>query len=802
MLHSSTDIPSNESPYIKPTKFNQNQASHHGLSDSRILLGVPSETLTGITAYLNPPSLLSLAKVHSRLALHVKNDNTWHRAFVCQFLGISPESEIHDDVKSLMLRRSESSWRIEFIVRYKLRRRWERSRNPTIAHIPVHSEISSIHMMPNFGLLASSVRYGIVSRSLPLNGKILSGYLDASGLRLGLGVGNPNAEFIPDVSTCAITSDGGTAKIFWGFRHGEVGILTAPRAIDAAKRPVSEFVRCEVDEEHVGAVVDAVWDDPSTVVATGGADGAVKLWDTKTVRCLWTSERNAGVLMPDACCKVAVSVAKGLVAVVMTSGEIVVWTGFHFDGGFSSAAVTETRISLPVESTDSTQYAASGAPRTALILCIDTRSVNPTILTAFEDDSYFYRLSITQSGVVETTTFGDAAFGSLSCISPFFSHSIEPSFILTGDRMGCVSVYAWDSFTSATPIQCVRKFEAHEDGAAVTALAWNGITLITGSDRGTTYIWDGLTFEYLRSFASPVPRVRGHGNNQGREIEPVNQILIGPENLVLLVSVGNRVLAWMAGIVPKHSSGGVRGRHTPGSAGKKKKDKSGAAKFLHQLELHQTIAESKSLLKQESEIIQRTHGRVREHLAQLENLGLNEAEAVEYILMLSRDEAQQRSNYSSPNVEEGIFENFDFDDVSPNSSHIIASSNDTHFPPICTSVSPPTPLTDRAWSASRSSISRTSSSASQDSVSGRSGQGSLPGSPQSGRSTTSAWAAPLRPSPATPACNSPSMPVSSSSSVRSNRSIGGSAREEEMDEELRFVLELSLAEARSRGDDV
>ncbi|KAG6872680.1 hypothetical protein C0995_007658 [Termitomyces sp. Mi166 len=712
--------------------------------------------------------------------------------------------------------------------------------------------------MPNAGLLASSVRYGVVSRSLPLNGKILPGYLDASGLRLGLGVGNPNAEFTPDISICAITSDGGTAKILWGFRHGEVGILTAPRAIDTTKRLASEFVRCEVGEEHVGAVVDAVWDALCTAVVTGGADGIVKLWDAKIVRCLWTSERNAGALMPDSCCKVAISVARGLVAAVMRSGEIVVWTGFQFSGGFSSAAVTETRISCPVQATDSTQDSAS---YTALILRIDIRSPIPAILTAFEDDPYFYRLRITRSGTIETTTFGDAAFGFLSCISPFFSNSTEASFILAGDRMGCVSIYAWDSPTSATPIHCVRNFEAHEDGAAVTALAWNGITLITGSDRGTTHIWDGLTFEHLRSFSSPVPRVRGRGHHERRENEPVRQILIGPEKQILLVSVGDRVLAWMAGPVPKLSPGGVRGRHTSGSTGKRRKDKSGAAKYLQQLELHQTIAESKSLLKQESEFTQRAHGRVREQLAHLESLGLDEAEAVEYILMLSRDEAQQRSNNLTPNIEEGIFENFDFDDVSPNSTHIVASSStslshyhlnsgmstpmnshlvprslshekirvsppyrlesmeagwgdashglspsqsqpassETHFPPMSASASPPSPSASRAWTASQLSISRTSSNGSQGSMSKRSGQGSLPGSPRSVRSTGSAWAAPLRHSPVTAVWSSVSVPASS---VRSDRSIGEGMREEEMDEELKFALELSLAEARSRGENV
>ncbi|KAF8064241.1 WD40-repeat-containing domain protein [Lyophyllum atratum] len=565
MLNRQTHLPSNESPYLKPTKFNQNQANQHGLPDNRILLGVPSETLTGITSYLDPPSLFSLARVHGRLHSHVKNDSTWHRAFVCQFLNIGPESEIHDDAKSLMLRRSENTWRNEFIMRYRLRRRWERSRNATVAHIPVHSEISSMHMMPGGALLASSTRYGIVSRSLPLTGKILPGYLDASGLHLGLGVGNPNAEFSPDVSACALISDGGTAKVLWGFRHGEVGVMTAPRAIDAARRPATDMVRCDVNEEHVGAVLDAIWDDTSgAIIVTAGADGTIKIWDSKTVRCLSTFGRREGSLVPDACLKVAISVTQGIISTVTRSGEVVLWMGLELQSldAFSTASLKEVRIPCPVVPISTTTESTIEASHIVSSLYIDPYSVVPTILLAYEKDPHFYRLRIANSGIVETTTFGNASFGPISTLDPTFSP--ESTFILTGDHIGCVSVYDWSTPSRPTgSIHCVRKFEAHEDGASVTALTWNGITLVTGSARGTTHIWDGLTFEHLRSFPSPTPRMRHRGPGTN-----------------ILVSVGDRVLAWKAGPVPRTSAGGVRGRYAAGAVGKKKKDRNGTAKYL------------------------------------------------------------------------------------------------------------------------------------------------------------------------------------------------------------------------------
>ena len=81
-------------------------------------------------------------------------------------------------------------------------RRWERSLCSTVTHTPVVSAVSNIHLMPvpnaagaaAYAVLSSSLPYGVVARSLPLNGYRFRGYLDAAGTLNGLGVGNPNAD--------------------------------------------------------------------------------------------------------------------------------------------------------------------------------------------------------------------------------------------------------------------------------------------------------------------------------------------------------------------------------------------------------------------------------------------------------------------------------------------------------------------------------------------------------------------------------------------------------------------------------
>lgn len=124
--------PKKENRPKHPRSTNNNTRKHgnlHGPAHAAsgtydVLLSIPSESLTHVTAYLDPPDLLALARTCKPLHAHVTDDNTWRRAYVHQYLGISPESDLHDEAgdKTLMLRREESSWRKEFILRYNLRR--------------------------------------------------------------------------------------------------------------------------------------------------------------------------------------------------------------------------------------------------------------------------------------------------------------------------------------------------------------------------------------------------------------------------------------------------------------------------------------------------------------------------------------------------------------------------------------------------------------------------------------------------------------------------------------------------------
>ncbi|KAF7967108.1 hypothetical protein HWV62_35873 [Athelia sp. TMB] len=574
-----------------------------------------------------------------------------------------------------MLRRHESSWRKEFVLRYNLSRRWERSHNTSITHTPHHSAVSGMLLMPEVGLLTSSVQYGIVARSLPLTGKILRGYLDTSGT--GLGIGNPNAEFTPNVSNCTLSSDGGTAKIIWAFRSGEVALMTAGRAMDNG-RAAAKLTRCQVEDQHDGIVHDATWCGSNSFI-TGASDGKVKIWESRRVSCLWTSARQEGTLIADPCIKVTGSIGQCIVG-VMQSGNISVWAGLQdvlSDDGPRLTPPTISEIHIPFSHVVAIPRHSNNVSHKITALHVDPVSSSEcVILAAYAEHFAFHRLRIDLGTKnVVSTSFGEESHGHITAIKPCWGEKPgESSFVIAGDLLGCISIYDWSATTpfatdpahNIPSVPARRSFEAHEDGA-VTSLAWNSYTLVTGSARGTVKVWDSFTFVALRTFSSPAARPP-----VGREWDGVSQIIL--ERDLLIASVGSRVMAWRAGPVSRRGQSVIKGKQT------KKSKRHTLAKGYQQLELHRDIIESTKELANEQAHVNRSYGREKEQRFTLNNLGLDEVEAVEYVLMLSRDEQEAR-RLSPPSADEGVFEP-DFDDVTQRqTASVTPASTSTHSSP-------------------------------------------------------------------------------------------------------------------------
>ncbi|KAF9231506.1 hypothetical protein BU15DRAFT_90890 [Melanogaster broomeanus] len=696
------------------------------------------------------------------------------------------------------------------------------------------------------GLLTSSIQYGIVARSLPLSGKILKGYIDTAGT--GLGVGNPNVEFTPDVSACEISSDGGTARVFWGKRNGEVAVTVANKVMDSG-RATPRLIRCSVDDQHEGAVQQLVPDPTSNTFLSAGADGRIKLWDFRTLALMWSSEKQQQSLVTDPFISIAGSFSEGFFVGALNGGDVLLFNVWETPGtsGERTFANRQLRITAPISGDKPTAHLDGSVPEPRVTKTWLYRIAESCVLllVQYSNHSLVYHVCADmQSRQVTIVSFGDTSFSNVSVVEPVVStRSCDGGMVIIGDHLGFISIYEVDvPFSSKSSVAPVHRFEAHTDGG-VTAVSWGPIVFATGSARGTTVVWDSLTLEPLRYFTSPAPRPA-----PGRDWDSVSQILLDQELVVIVV--GNRVMTWIIGKASGREHQRKKSKHSHAK-------KNLTSKGQQQYEMHKDITESYTELEHERAHTRRVYGPEREQRSTLQSLGLSELEALEYVLMLSREEDEERRLRMM--VDEGVFEG-DFDDLSDtlasSQSHHSPSSSTHHShghqypripllisnekvqvsPPFVLepmeagrSISPPRSPTVGSGTPSGPIAMHTTSSSSLDhfpaigssfsstssSRGGISAQHSVSGSPDRPRS---AWSTPLKSIPPSPSPSSPhsraatsaaGRPGSSDMSLLSSdiaRNRGVSKVEHplldvgEMDEDLRIAIELSLAEAHSRAE--
>ncbi|RXW14315.1 hypothetical protein EST38_g11539 [Candolleomyces aberdarensis] len=565
MLHRSPKAYQKKRSNPRTTFETDNTSStQHGI---HFLLDVPAEILAAISANLDPQSLQHLSETHEYFARHVEQDITWRSAFETHY--ISNEQSL------LLLRRTQPNWRKEFTERFNLLQRFLYSRQPTIAHAPLPSPaISRIHLLspgdPGFGLLSISLFHGSIARSVPSTGKILPGFIDASGNTTGLG--SRTSEFTTNVSACAITSTGGTVRILWGYATGHVAFMVTNKTIENPRRPAAEFRICQFEEMHAGCVTDAVWmteaSDTSyggeAIAVTGGLDGHIKIWnfsDPSTPDIFWTSPHRPTDLR-DPCIKVSCNRALGMVVSVKKSGAVDIWTGFPPN---DAERLDLRRIAVR-------PWRTGEARPSAKVLALHIDPYTRAILVGFHGDICFYRIDIAPEGEEKEEGYKITAFGApegggiLSCLHPCFTSRDKEgteSFIFAGDKLGYVSVYPWNDVSSTTitsgslptMVRPTHSFQAtfqhsgppsqtqspskhrhspatafnfktnsrqqQQQQAAVTAVTWTPTVLATGTSAGDVVVWDSITFERVKEVvrAAKLRRVRRRGGGHHHNLQ-------------------------------------------------------------------------------------------------------------------------------------------------------------------------------------------------------------------------------------------------------------------------------------------
>ncbi|KAL1757952.1 hypothetical protein FB107DRAFT_272384 [Schizophyllum commune] len=237
------------------------------------------------------------------------------------------------------------------------------------------------------------------------------------------------------------------------------------------------------------------------------------------------------------------------------------------------------------------------------------------------------------------------------------------SFVLAGDHLGTIAIYDWagkqvvTSTTDNSPPSLTspfRKFDAHD--AAVTALASNGVVIATGSARGAIHAYDALTLERVRTFdaletrsasgfTSPLSAVSAIAFSSGEAIaKDKDKNRDKDTREMLLATVGDEVLAWQLGKVPKTQRHVMVGAKGKGRAWRER------VQYEQKIEIREGMATAKDAdrnfpdrhLSNSNFSQGNVNKQARVQQAKMDALGLDEAEALEYVMMLSREEAVER----------------------------------------------------------------------------------------------------------------------------------------------------------------
>ena len=679
--------------------------------------------------------------------------------------------------------------------------------------------------MPDSALLSASIQYGLVARSFPFTGKVLKGYLNATGVPPGLSYDNPGTEPAPNLSVCILASDGTTAKVIWGRRDGSLSVLFHPFTM-SGKGSVRTHTSL-VDQEHEDAVLDGTWASNGDAFVTAGADGLVKFWTSKPFRCAWTSERHLRGMETDAIVRVVEDLDDGFVVAASRSGDIIVLSGFDMslDPTENPQPVIQ-KFTIPAR--ELSDVGLTQTQQSADILSLLPQVASSTglsVLVCRVDSAHFYRCTVdVHSKQVTAKVFGNPAFGFIRCILPTFSNEpAESEFVIAGTQLGLIIIYDWNGTSPSNDAILESRHADVFDNSHVTSLAVNSFVIAAGSARGAITVLDLLTLETLRSIATPM-------NSDVGQIELIGEALVA--------RVGGKVLAWSA---YRHNLGSKdalkikgKGKHSHRKWSSKLLESildiptpSHISYFAEQIEIRNEIADAKNRIAEESRSIRRSVGPEHEQSKKLQSLGLSEKEAVEYILMLSRDEELQRVQRSSEHVEVEVDEpeadeNLGRQSGSEPSYHTSSSSSSRYSPP---------PLSHRSTSGTGSNSRELLASLAPPisdvkvQVLPRSHPepkkaGGLPGSPSDEQSpSVSSSASKPGPTPSQATTSWPKkqnawrkpLPVAGSSasptgtSTRVSQSKPGTHWKAEAeriskveDLELRFALELSLAEAQSR----
>ena len=390
-------------------------------------------------------------------------------------------------------------------------------------------------MVDGAALLSASLAHGVVARSNAISGKRLKSFIDSFGAL----VQRPTGDH-PIPSCMALASDGGTGKAAWGHFGGTVALTRMPHVMDMG---TPRTVSCGLADAHTAPTATLSFSAGGHILASGAQDGSLRLWDTRRMRALWAYTPDTAAI---GCTKIALDLPFGTLVAAMQDGSLCIWSGFVVDTVGDTCSTENVQL-CTVTPPD---------PDAGLVVSIALDPTDNSVAVLYSGRRSFYK-----SGQASQ----ESSQGLITCMQSTFASSTKtipaepgPKHIFTGDKAGWLHVYDWSS------LSIVHAWQGHDDGA-VTTLELADNVFGSGSAHGAITVWDRLTYEPLRIFATPVPRAVA--NNATAELEEITQLELSDTHVIGCVS--NRIMAWR-----------VQNRLGFDLAGKRKAKSGGTARYF------------------------------------------------------------------------------------------------------------------------------------------------------------------------------------------------------------------------------
>ena len=647
------------------------------------------QTIARIFAFLDPISIVRCGSTCRAWRAIASLDTTWRAAFMVASGLEEREHTLHEHINdpawsalrvAPALRRMEPSWRGEYVARSALLRRWRKSRTPTVLTDPRIGTLSVLALSASRRFVLSlSNDFSVASRSNTHTGKVAKDFLDAHGFSARTPNGHPNIDLSP--TTTAQATDAYASQIVWGLASGDISLTTLDwrgqsargtihnRAFPAGhahSAPVTAIgMTCAPghggvysDERHRQQL--SMLGELYVTFATAAADGSVYVWHPKHMEPLWSGTAAHHVT------HLAYAPAHGILAAARLDGTIIVWQNVCVRDMLAE------RHNYPAP-----QRIVILSGRTPVSdMVLDASGLS--LLVHHKDARVFLRHTI--GSQVRTAVFGAPTLSAITCLRCDFDIRAKPpplptallarmqasrlqehKFVCAGTASGCIGVWEWDddgevydeqaqvAWQGAEPAAAERQvrpalvIEAHH--TAITALAFSPLLLFAGCEDGTIKALDAFTGSLVRVFNERAARRHPARMLAAGELTQEEAVRFRVTHMMaaddmFVAAIGMHILSWHTDSEPVSQAPRTAPRRSKASVPERTRLK---ADFVQDVEegQHQVRMERD---KRASSQAQRAALESSVHGA------LDEDVALDYALMLSQQEASGVDDDWSPEL--------------------------------------------------------------------------------------------------------------------------------------------------------